>query len=149
MSRRDYTAAELAYRVPAKAPEPITRKVRHYAVKLHKDGVNVGLCLEFGPPRDPETGDELDRSWLWRAFRDGAPEPIENCVIEFDSDGEPVVKGEPVDELEYERLVQDRAWARKYTPNDPAANPRKAVDIAKMPPIKFPKREATTKGEPQ
>ncbi len=127
----------------------ITRKVRHYAVQLAKGAVRVGLCIEFGPSRDPMTGEELDRPWLWRAFLGGEPTALEDihAVIMIAGQDEPYVKGERIDEIEYERLVQDRAWARNYAPTDPAANPRQVIDRTKIPPIKFPKRAVITKGE--
>lgn len=124
-------------------------RVLHYAVQQAKGAVRIGLCLEWSSGRDPDTGELLDRSWRWRAWLNGESLPLEDihAVIMIAGQDEPYVKGERIDELEYERLVQDRKWARDHAPNDPAANPRKAVDLAKMAPIKFPKRPVITKGE--
>ncbi len=108
-------------------------KVRHYAVTLARGAVKVGLCLEFSRPIDPVTGERLDRSPTWKAFRDGHVEDVFDCIIEFDPDGEPVVKGERITEAEYEYLLQDRAWARQHSPDAPEANPRKRVDLNAMP----------------
>ncbi len=124
-------------------PRPATRTVKSSA------GVTVGLCLEWSSGRDPDTGEALDRSWMWRAFLNGEPVPLEDvhAVIQIEGRDEPYVKGERIDEIEYLRLVEDRAWAREHAPADPAANPRQAINRAKMPPIKFPKRTVVTKGE--
>ena len=110
--------------------------VRHYAVQLVKKGIRVPVCIEYGPPRDPLTHEVLDRSWTWRAFFEGEPIPIEDVIVEFDpASGEPVVKGEPITEEEYNFLIESHAWDRENDPAAPGANPRKAINLNQLPPL--------------
>lgn len=100
-----------------------------YRTRLVKNGVWVPVKITYGPPRDPDTGETLDRSWRWTALRAGEEVDV--------FDVWPGCSGAPITEEEYEFQLADAAWARKYAPIDPKANPRKAVDLNAMAPIKF------------
>jgi hypothetical protein len=108
-------------------PEPGFFKLR-----LVKGGPFVGARIEYGPTRDPLTGEPLDRSWHYAADINGfvdqnpRPEPNDDVwkVWEF---------GQRIDEAEYRFLIADREWAAKHAPELPEATPRKPVDLRQIP----------------
>ena len=44
-----------------------------------------------------------------------------------------LTKGEPITEAEYAFRVADAKWAAEHAPNEPAAQPHKAVDLRQIP----------------
>ena len=48
-----------------------------FTVTTVRGGPSVPARIAHGPPRDPETGEPLDRSWVWSVFINGdlAAEP--------------------------------------------------------------------------
>ena len=47
-------------------------------------------------------------------------------------------KGEPITEAEYRFRCADANWAKQHAPEEPIANPRRAVDLRALPPIMPP-----------
>lgn len=94
--------------------------------------VYVGAEIIHEPTRDPDTGELLDRSWYYRAVIDGkvrdkpSPSPSSRVWFIWHS-------GIEISQEEYEFLVADRRWARRWAPGEPEANPTEPVDWRTLP----------------
>lgn len=88
--------------------------------KLCSRGIPGGIKIIYGPPLDPITGEELDRSWRWYALFDGE-------YVEIDEVW-PECAGDPISAEEYRVLVNRRAWARQAMPDSAFANPKRRYD---------------------
>lgn len=99
----------------------------HYQTKLVKGGPWVAVLIWHGPPLDPETGEELDRSHRFQALRDGKPVDIWTVW--------PFVASHPIDEPRYRFLLKKADWAVEHDPRQPEANPTKRIDFNKVPPV--------------
>lgn len=100
----------------------------YYRRKLVKGGVWMPVKLWFGPPLDPDTGEELDRSHRWQAM-DG------DRLVAGEADIQDIWTRccrEPINATEYFYLVKDREWCRENAPHLPEANPTKRVDLGSM-----------------
>lgn len=91
-----------------------------YRHKLRSGGIVGGVRIWFGPPHDPVTGEELDRSHRWQAEFDGQP-------VDFD-DVWPACAGSPISETDYRAYVARRAWAAENAPTSAFANPKRRYD---------------------
>jgi hypothetical protein len=91
-----------------------------YRFRLRSGGIRGVVRIHYGPPCDPLTGEELDRSHRWMAHFNGE-------LIEFDR-AWPQCCGEPVDEAEYRIACGRQEWARKHAPDSSYADPRKRRD---------------------
>lgn len=92
-----------------------------YRMKMRSDGVLVGIRIWFGPPRDPVTGEELDRSWRWQAEANG--EMVEDFNRVW-----PQCAGSEITEAEYREYIARQQWAREHAPATPFADPRRRYD---------------------
>lgn len=63
---------------------------------MNADETRSAILIWHGPPIDPETGEELDRSPRWQALRDGTEVPIDDVW--------PLVRGREITQEEYEEL---------------------------------------------
>lgn len=97
-----------------------TPQAGFYRYRLVSKGVRGGVRIWFGPPHDPVTGEELDRSWRWQAEFDGDP-------IDFDRVW-PACTGEPITEAEYRTYVARARWAKRHAPSSPYAQRTKRLD---------------------
>lgn len=95
-----------------------------YRFRLHSKAVRGGVRIWFGPPCDPITGEEMDRSHRWQAEHDGEPLDFERAW--------PQCAGEPITETEYRQLCERRAWARENAPESAYAEPGKRHDPLSM-----------------
>ncbi len=102
--------------------------VGFYAVRLTKGGAEVGCEVTYGPTLDPETGEPLDRSWLWVVTINGQ---VTHCSPMKPPAGARF--GRRIDEAEYRFLIDDRAWAAEHAPYLPEADPRRAVPRSERP----------------
>ena len=91
-----------------------------YRYRLRSGSVIGGVRIWYGPPLDPETGEELDRGWRWQAQFDGEPVDLDRVW--------PTGAGNPITEAEYRALVARRAWARKNAPQSAYANVGRKID---------------------
>lgn len=116
----DYSSAAQPVRMAGgiDVTTPVAGLFRH---RLTSGGVAVAVRIWFGPPKDPVTGEELDRSWRWQAEADGH-------YIDFDRVW-PVCAGSPIDEKEYSRLLSQSDWARQHAPRSAVADPLRKVDL--------------------
>lgn len=97
--------------------EPVEGFFRH---RLRSGAVRVGVRIFHGPPLDPITGEELDRSWRWQAEVNGEPAEIDRVW--------PQCTGEPISEAEYRRYCDLQKWAREQAPDSAYADPSRRID---------------------
>lgn len=118
------TARSYTHRAPLPArfigTDITTPVAGYYRHRLRSGGVRGGVRLWFGPPHDPVTGEEMDRSWRWQAEFDGKP-------VEFD-DVWPACAGSPISERDYRECVGRREWAEQNAPLSAFANPKRRHD---------------------
>ena len=96
-----------------------------YQISLVRGGPKVGIRIWNGPPKDPVTGEELDRSWRWQAEANGAPIDLDRVW--------PACGRAPIPEAEYAYLTKMAQWAARHAPDSPAANPRQPIDLLTAP----------------
>ncbi len=109
-----------------------------YRMRLVKDGPAVGVRIWHGGSLDPITGEELERPHFWRCAVNGMQVPINEIIPWWgDAGSHDHVPGEPITADLYAYYAKDHAWAKAYAPTDPAANPRKKVDMTQLPPIRW------------
>ena len=96
-----------------------------YRMSLVAGGVKVGIRIFHGPPKDPVTGEELDRSWRWQAECNGNPIKLDRAW--------PQAGRDPIDEAEYQYLTDMARWAERNAPDAPAANPHRKIDLLAAP----------------
>ena len=99
-----------------------------YRWRAVKGGPVVAATIEYGPPRDPETGEPLDRCWYWQALVSGQPVGDPE-VVPSDTVWAIHESGELIDQQTYDLLVAQAAWDREHKPDAPMANPRKRIDL--------------------
>lgn len=92
-----------------------------FRTKLSSRSVAVGVRIHYGPPLDPVTGEELDRSWRWQAEVNGEP------YGDFDRVW-PACAGEPISEQRYREYCERQRWARENAPNSSHAEPGRPHD---------------------
>lgn len=111
--RRPWVAPE-GYGVPL---DPVPGFYRH---KLRSGAVAVGVRIFFGPPCDPDTGEEMDRAPRMQAHCNGR-------YVELDYVW-PQCARQPIDAREYAYLSSIQAWGEQHAPSSPEANPTKPVN---------------------
>lgn len=92
-----------------------------FRTKLSSRSVAVGVRIHYGPPLDPVTGEEIDRSWRWQAEVNGEP------YGDFDRVW-PACAGEPISEQRYREYCERQRWARENAPNSSHAEPGRPHD---------------------
>lgn len=97
-----------------------------YRMALRSGAAPVGVRIWLGQPKDPVTGDLLDRSLRWQAEVNDDPIDLERVW--------PRCAREAIDEREYRFLTQRAAWARENAPTSPHANPTRRIDPMTAPP---------------
>lgn len=137
MIRTDSTAyADLAAKRPATAHhgkaghDVSTPTAGFFRFRLRGGAVAGGVRIYFGPPRDPVTGEELDRSWRWQADFDGEP-------IDFDRVWPACLK-DLITEAEYRQRVGRRQWAETAAPDSAYAQRERRIDpLSTQTPLPF------------
>jgi hypothetical protein len=89
-----------------------------YRARLRRDGPFAALRFWIGPPLDPETGEELDRSPRWQCRMNG-DELVE--VSRF----WPSCARDPISREEHDRLCQ---LYRTLDERSPFYDPRRRID---------------------
>lgn len=96
------------------------------------DRVDVPVRIWFGPPLDPETLEEMDRSPRWQIDIAGVPfdEPLYFGGMTISSliDFWPACKREPIDRAEYDYRVARTNWAIANDPDDAFATVGGRID---------------------
>lgn len=130
--RRDATpyAERREWVAPAGYGVSLEPQAGFYRTKLRSGSIIGGVHIWHGPPFDPDTGEEMDRSWRWQAKFDGEPIDIDRVW--------PVCAGSPISEEEYRRLVARREWAKQHAPASAYAEPGRKYDpLSSSTPIPF------------
>lgn len=96
-----------------------------YRTKLRSGAHPVGIYIWFGPPLDPDTGDEMDRGHRWQAHCNGK-------YIDLDRVW-PVCGGDPIDRAEYVHLTEVQRWGERNAPSSPQANPNQRINLLTAP----------------
>ncbi len=97
--------------------QPVAGYYRH---RMRSGGVYGVVRIWHGPPRDPVTGEVMDRSWRWQAEFNGELVPLDDVW--------PVCAGKPVAEADYRRSINRQTWARSNAPSSAYADPRARYD---------------------
>lgn len=116
--RLDYSARQervVATGFDADVPTP-----GFYRMRFVTGGVFVGVRIWFGPPHDPDTGEEMDRSHRWQAEANGSPIAVERVW--------PRCARDPVGPTEYAYLTSRQDWARTAQPDSSLADPSRRLD---------------------
>lgn len=96
--------------------------------------VPVPVRVWFGPPRDPATGELLDRSWRWQfefggftldAFAGAVGFPADSILESF----WPRCQAHKIGQSEYRFLLDTAEHAREHDPASPFASTRGKVDL--------------------
>lgn len=106
-------------------PEPGFFKLR-----LARGGPWVPARIWYGPPIDPITGEDLDRSPRLQAQTfdfEPTADFVRICKV--------WTHGVRIDEAEYDFMRASIAYAKAHRPSDPIANPFRTVDVASLPPV--------------
>lgn len=115
----DYTAPRQSVR-QFEGFDPDTPITGYYQMRLRSGAVRVGVRIWFGPPLDPVTGEEMDRSHRWQAHVNGSYFDLERVW--------PKCAAEPIDETEYRYLGAIQAVAQQRAPDSPHANPMRRIN---------------------
>ncbi|HUD92304.1 hypothetical protein [Sphingobium sp.] len=122
MSRAQITYADARSTAPQAAGIDVEKPVAGYfRFRLGRDTVRGGVRIWFGPPHDPVTGEEMDRSWRWQAEFDGEPIDFDRCW--------PACAKDPISEADYCAMINRRAWARQHAPDSAYATPTATIDL--------------------
>lgn len=97
-----------------------------YLIRLDRSRrVSVPVRVWFGPPADPDTGDELDRSPRWQVQvgfqlleEEALPLRIGGVWIQDLSDVWPSCATDPIDEIDWRYRLERAEWATDHAPED-------------------------------
>ena len=89
-----------------------------------------GVRIWYGPPKDPVTGEVLDRSWRWQAEFNG------ELVDDFDRVW-PACAGDPITEADYRAYCARTEWARQNAPNSSYATGKRRDPLSVHEPLPF------------
>lgn len=125
MSRAPRNLNQRTSAEPFEGFDPDTPVVGFYRMRLRSGAVPVGIRVWFGPPKDPVTGEEMDRSHRWQAEANGAPIDLARVW--------PGCARDPVSPQEYAYLSTLQAWGEANAPDSPQADPTRPVDLLTAP----------------
>jgi hypothetical protein len=112
------------------AVDVTTPQAGWYRFRLRSGGIRGAVRIWHGPPHDPVTGEELDRSWRWQAEYLGEPIDFDRCW--------PTCASEPITEIDYNRLCLRADWARNHAPDSAYADPSRKHDaLSAQSPLPF------------
>ena len=95
-----------------------------YYMRRVKNGPKLAVVIWHGPPRDPLTGELLDRSHRWQAHVNG--EEADPWAIWS--------RCRPIERPEYLYLLARHEYALQHDPSLPEAAPKSAVNLKTMKP---------------
>lgn len=96
--------------------------------------VPLPIRIWWGPPLDPDTGEEMDRSPRWQIavggvlLLDDQPVEISGATIVNLSDIWPQALSHPIERARYEYLIARADWAADYDVNDPYGSTSGRID---------------------
>lgn len=99
----------------------------YYWRRFIRGGPKIPVRIWFGPPHDPVTGEQLDRSHRWQATVNGKDaDPYDTWIS---------CAAHPIDETEYNYMMGLSKWAKEHAPNAPEAKPHEKIDLNKTAPL--------------
>lgn len=101
--------------------DPDTPIEGFYRMRLKMGGAFVGVRIWYGAPLDPETGEEMDRSWRWQALVNDEHVPLERAW--------PKCAADPITADDYRHYCSVQQWARQHAPDSAFADPRRPIDF--------------------
>ena len=104
----------------------------YYKIRQVRNGPFVPVHVWFGPSRDPFSGEPLDRSPCWHATRRGEDVEVDKVW--------PWCAKWPITPAEYRYMMTTKEWADTYAPDQPEAQPRRAIDLRNAAPVLPPKQ---------
>lgn len=111
--------------------DPETPIAGFYRMRLGAGTVAVGIRLWFGPPHDPVTGEELDRSWRWQAQAD------DGAMLDMARVWPSCAKN-PITEADFKARQHRTAWAQQAAPQSAYADRRRKYDpLSRATPLPF------------
>jgi hypothetical protein len=122
--------ADLIYAAPGTAAihaqgfDPDAPIAGYYRMRLRSGGVFVAIRIWFGQPRDPLTGDLMDRSLRWQATANGNPIDLDRVW--------PQCAADPIDEAEARHLIKLQRWGQQ------TGHPALADPTRKLNPLSTP-----------
>ena len=102
-----------------------------YKLRLVKGGPFVAAELCYGPPCDPITGEELDRSWRWSVLLNGESYTPDDPRLSDDMVWR-VAASRMTTRADHNHMVRVARWCGGSAPGLPEANPRRSVDLGRM-----------------
>lgn len=127
----DYTArshyVDPAFRDAAHLNPALTLIEGLYRIRR---GVWRPIAIWHGRPLDPVTGEPLDRSLRWNVLYCGRP--LDDFTLVW-----PKCSADPIDQEEYDHLMQRHAWAKAHDRRDPYASMSSKIDLLKCSPPTF------------
>lgn len=106
---------------------PVAGFYRH---RFGRDTIEVGVRIWHGPPLDPVTGEELDRSWRWQA-------EVNGCLVDFERVW-PACALNVVSEADYRTFCARQSWAKESAPKSAYAQPGRKIDrLSRETPLLF------------
>lgn len=120
-------------RSPA-APDPRRGETRimdrpvpgYWLIRLARGAPLVPACIRLihttSEPGNPDNA--MERSPFLAAFVSDEPVDMDRVWL---------TRGEPIPKIEYLYKCADAAWAKEHAQDEPAANPRKPVDLLQSP----------------
>ena len=132
--RRDGTAyADMGGRPvnTAGSFDPSVPVAGFYRMRFGAGTVAFAIKVWFGPPHDPVTGEELDRSWRWQARADDGE------LLDMERVW-PACAKTPISEADYTARCNRRTWAQSAAPDSAyAARGRKYDSLSASTPLPF------------
>lgn len=92
-----------------------------YRFRLGGGTVWGGVRIWYGPPHDPVTGEEMDRSHRWQARFNDEQVDLDRVW--------PACVGNPITEIDYNRYCQRVEWARRHAPDSAYAERGRKIDL--------------------
>lgn len=96
-----------------------------YRMRMRAESHFVGVRVWFGAPKDPVTGEELDRSLRWQAEVNGRYVDLDRVW--------PACATDPISQDEHDHLMGLQTWAETHAPDSAIANPNRKLDLLTAP----------------
>jgi hypothetical protein len=101
--------------------DPDTPTAGFYRTRLRSGSVYVGVRIWFGPPKDPASGEEMDRAPRWQSEANGR-------YVELSSVW-PGCARDPISASDYAYLASLQTWGEQHAPDSAYADPSRKIDL--------------------
>lgn len=109
----------------------------YFKTRMVRNGPFVSAEIRYGPGIDPDTGECMDRGYLWEALIDGkhirnpSPDPLTAGAIRI---WESAIE---ISEKEFRDMGDAKTWCKHNEPESPHLHPDTKVDLVDLPPSHF------------